>query len=70
MCQPSRNCTEILTFFSFLSTFILTNEGHHPGHMVVRDDGETRGEGGYCVDCTASLSEGGSLTLLRLMDVR
>ncbi len=38
--------------------------------MVVRDDGETRGEGGYCVDCTASLSEGGSLTLLRLTDVR
>ncbi len=46
------------------------NEGHHPGHMVVRDGGETQGGGGYCVDCTASLSEGGSLTLLRLLDVR
>ncbi len=38
--------------------------------MVVRDDGETNGEGGYCVDCTVSLSEGGNLTLLRLIDVR
>ncbi len=33
--------------------------------MMVKREG-----GGYCIDCTASLSEGGSLTLLRLIDVR